>query len=31
MTFNPDADISKGKASKRGRNTGIAVRAAASV
>ena len=25
MTFNPDADISKGKASKRGRNTGIAV------
>lgn len=25
MTFNPDADISGGKASKRGRNTGIAV------
>ncbi|MFB9308712.1 hypothetical protein BJY17_001822 [Agromyces hippuratus] len=25
MTFNPDADISKGKASKRGRNTGIAL------
>jgi predicted metalloprotease len=25
MTFNPDADISKGKASRRGRNTGIAV------
>ncbi|WP_157002122.1 neutral zinc metallopeptidase [Agromyces laixinhei] len=25
MTFNPDADISKGKASKRGRNAGIAV------
>ncbi len=25
MTFNPDADISRGKASKRGRNTGIAV------
>ena len=25
MTFNPDADISKGRASKRGRNTGIAV------
>ncbi|KQZ09195.1 neutral zinc metallopeptidase [Agromyces sp. Root1464] len=25
MTFNPDADISKGRASKRGRNTGIAL------
>jgi predicted metalloprotease len=25
MTFNPDADISRGKASKRGRTTGIAV------
>ncbi|WP_022893719.1 KPN_02809 family neutral zinc metallopeptidase [Agromyces subbeticus] len=25
MTFNPDADISGGKASRRGRNTGIAV------
>ncbi|MGR0221236.1 KPN_02809 family neutral zinc metallopeptidase [Agromyces sp. ZXT2-6] len=25
MTFNPDSDISGGKASKRGRNTGIAV------
>lgn len=25
MTFNPDADISGGKASKRGRNTGIAL------
>src|SRR6478735_4389132 len=25
MTFNPDADISRGRASKRGRTTGIAV------